>query len=73
MALSPTESQKELAELRMGVCNSCQHKETFAIVRCGLCGCPLGGKVYSPVPNACPAKKWEAVEKEFFEKKIAEN
>jgi hypothetical protein len=35
-----------------------------------LCACPLSGKVYSPVENACPANKWKLVDKEFFENNI---
>jgi len=29
--------------------------------------CPLAGKTYSPVQNACPAGKWGEVDKHFFE------
>jgi hypothetical protein len=26
---------------------------------CGKCGCPLKGKVYSPVEKSCPEGKWD--------------
>lgn len=64
---NPNEAQKELASLRMDICNECEHKQVIAITRCGLCGCPLGGKVYSPKQNACPAGKWDEIDKHFFE------
>lgn len=66
-AFNPSEAEKQLAALRMEICNSCEHKQKLGIVRCGLCGCPLHGKVHSPVQNACPAGKWGKVDKEFFE------
>jgi hypothetical protein len=66
-AFNPNEAQKELASLRMDICNGCEHKQVIAIIRCGLCGCPLAGKTYSPVQNACPAGKWGEVDKHFFE------
>ncbi len=69
-AFNPNEAQKQLASLRMEICDSCQHKQVIAFARCGLCGCPLSGKIYSPVENACPANKWQLVDKEFFENNI---
>jgi len=61
-AENPTPEQKLLAEQRMNVCDSCEHRDFIKILNvdtCGLCGCPLGKKVFSPAgPNACPSKKW---------------
>ena len=61
-AANPTPEQKLLAEQRTTVCSGCEHRsfnKTFNVNTCGLCGCPLSKKVFSPVgPNACPGKKW---------------
>lgn len=72
-AFNPDEAQKELASLRMDICDSCQHKQVIAFPRCGLCGCPLHGKVHSPVQNACPAGKWGEVDKHYFENRNKHN
>lgn len=62
-AANPTPSQKLLAEQRTAVCSGCEHRsfnKTFNVDTCGLCGCPLNKKVFSPAgPNACPGNKWE--------------
>ena len=57
-AADPTPEQKEIAEYRIKICGECPHKEA---VRCGLCGCPLQKKIFSPKPGpeACPDKRWE--------------
>jgi hypothetical protein len=66
-SFNPTESQKELATLRSEICAGCEHKQVIAFARCGLCGCPISGKIHSPVQNACPAGKWGEIDKHFFE------
>jgi ribosomal protein L37E len=62
-AANPTPEKKLLAEQRIAVCSGCEHRsfnKTFNVDTCGLCGCPLNKKVFSPAgPNACPGKKWE--------------
>lgn len=62
-AASPSPSQKLLAEQRTSVCETCEHRtynKLIGLHTCGLCGCPLNKKVFSPVgPNACPGNKWE--------------
>jgi ribosomal protein L37E len=62
-AANPTPEQKLLAEQRTVVCSGCEHRSfntTFNVNTCGLCGCPLSKKVFSPAgPNACPGNKWE--------------
>ncbi len=50
-AFNPNEAQKELASLRMDICNGCEHKQVIAITRCGLCGCPLAGKNAEELDN----------------------
>lgn len=62
-AANPSPAQKLLAEQRAIVCSGCEHRsfnETFNVNTCGLCGCPLSKKVFSPAgPEACPGNKWE--------------
>ena len=62
-AANPTPEQKLLAEQRTAVCDTCEHRtfsKVFNVDACGLCGCPLNKKVFSPIgPRACPGNKWE--------------
>ena len=63
-AANPTPEQKQIAEYRASVCDSCEHKTHVAAIAsfiCGKCGCPLSKKVFSPKPGpqACPLAKWE--------------
>lgn len=62
-AANPTPVEKEIAEYRSGVCDSCEHKtytKALNIYTCGLCECVLSKKVFSPAgPEACPDKRWE--------------
>jgi len=62
-AANPTPEQQQVAEHRLSICDSCEHKQFRTITRnfvCGACGCPLSKKVYSPKPGpqACPEAKW---------------
>lgn len=62
-AENPTEEQKLIAEHRITMCDKCPHKEynkVFGTFVCGLCGCPLNKKIFSPKPGeeACPDKRW---------------
>jgi ribosomal protein L37E len=61
-AANPTPEQKLLAEQRTATCDTCEHRsynKIFGDDTCGLCGCPLKKKVFSPAgPNACPGNKW---------------
>lgn len=62
-AAKPTPEQKEIAEYRASVCETCEHKKFKDLIKtyvCGACGCPISKKVYSPKPGpeACPKAKW---------------
>jgi hypothetical protein len=62
-AANPTPEQKEKAKKRLIICQSCEFKrenETLNIHYCGLCGCPLNKKIFTPVDGrtACPKGKW---------------
>jgi ribosomal protein L37E len=60
-AANPSPEQKLLAEQRTSICDGCEHKQyALKIYTCGLCGCPLSKKVFSPNgAKACPGNKWE--------------
>lgn len=62
-----TDKQKELALKRLEVCNGCDEMKTNSIniIICGNCGCPINKKIFSPVYNSCPLKKWEVSDKKY--------
>ena len=73
-SLKPTDKEKELAEKRLEICNSCPSKiETFKnhewSFRCGECGCPIKRKIFTMENDACPLNKWLEVEKDYFKSK----
>lgn len=59
IALDPNRDQAELAQERIQVCDTCENKKTDPYLHCGLCGCPLQGKIYTPVTKGCPDGRWE--------------
>lgn len=63
---NPNDEQAELATERIQVCNSCEHKRTEPYIHCGLCGCALKAKVFSPVKGACPAGKWNEIDEKLL-------
>lgn len=69
IAYNPTNEQNELAADRLEICSKCEHKvhnETLDLTLCGLCGCPLNKKAFSPKPNACDVGKWNSVDTKHF-------
>jgi hypothetical protein len=65
-ASNPTPESKALAERRAAVCNGCEfRKKNTTLIDfyyCGLCGCPLNKKIFSPIDlekNPCPENKWD--------------
>jgi len=61
---NPTPEQKAIAEYRAATCDECPHKtysKAFDVYTCGLCGCPLARKIFSPKPGqeACPDHRWK--------------
>jgi hypothetical protein len=49
---------KETAEKRMAICDSCEHlKEVLKMKTCSLCGCVMRIKTELKVA-ACPKGKW---------------
>lgn len=69
IAFDPNEEQAALAAERIKVCNDCEHKDIkIGISRCGMCGCLIKVKIFSPAENSCPAGKWEDIDKQFLNK-----
>lgn len=60
IARNPTEEQKEKAESRIKICNSCDFSSKILGAEiCNKCGCPLSKKIFSPRgPEECPEKFW---------------
>ncbi len=63
-AANPTPEEKEKAEKRISICDSCEENRVSEVLQyhyCGKCGCPLKKKIFSPLPGkeACPLEKWE--------------
>ena len=61
IGFNPTEEQQQRADQRIAVCNDCPYRKYNDVgdfYYCGQCGCPLKGKVYSPVEKSCPENKW---------------
>lgn len=55
-AANPSDEQLQTARERLSICHSCEHMVKDPFERCGKCGCPLKGKVFSN--NGCPVGKW---------------
>jgi ribosomal protein L37AE/L43A len=58
--LSPSEEQNTLAAARLTICDKCPKKKKnhVGIWTCSECGCVLKVKVFTPVKDGCPLKKW---------------
>ena len=70
VSFNPTDDQKELAEARLAICNTCPSLTTVRAIRgCTLCGCPISKKVFTQSENPCPDLKWAEVDKGKFNTK----
>lgn len=63
IAANPTDEQKEIAEKRIAICNTCEfsrYNKALDFHYCGECGCPLSKKIFTQGPgkDACPKQKW---------------
>jgi hypothetical protein len=65
---NPNDAQAELATERIQICNGCENKKTEPFIHCGLCGCALKSKIFSPVQGACPDNRWNEVDAKFLNK-----
>lgn len=63
---NPSNAQSELASERISICDACENKREVPFIYCEICKCPLKGKVFSTVIGACPAGKWNELDKEFL-------
>ena len=71
-----SEELKKLADDRFDICLECPSKQELFenkkwSFKCGECGCPLKGKVYTPKTyldkkGSCPLGKWKRVEDEYI-------
>lgn len=55
-----TDEQKEIADERMAVCQSCPNRSSDNLLNvevCDLCLCPLVAKIYTDESD-CPLQKW---------------
>lgn len=73
ISFQPNHEQAELASERILICDACEHKTLEPYVHCGLCGCALKAKIYTPKTfksegGSCPAKKWMWVEMDYLNK-----
>jgi hypothetical protein len=67
VSFKPAPWQEELANKRLDVCLKCEfRKEKIKGLKwsalCGKCGCPLSKKVFSPLYDPCPLKKWGSID-----------
>jgi uncharacterized paraquat-inducible protein A len=65
-AANPTEEEKQTAEKRAAVCQSCEYSrynQSLDLHYCGDCGCPIKKKIFSPLPNneACEKGMWSSI------------
>jgi hypothetical protein len=63
-AANPTPEQELIAGYRISICDGCPNKKYYKHIDthvCGLCGCPLDKKIFSPLPGeeACSDKRWK--------------
>ena len=59
-SINPTPEQKDIADYRSSICNSCEFRKKMIHFYCEKCGCPLEKKIFSPKgPEACPGNKWD--------------
>jgi hypothetical protein len=73
IAFNPNEAQAFLASERIQICDKCEHKKTTPVIHCGVCGCALKAKIFSPVVSACPKGKWEEVDKKHLSNQNNQN
>ncbi len=69
--------QKKLADDRFDICLECPSKKEIIkskqwSLKCGECGCPLKGKIYTyktykDKGGSCPLNKWKEVEDEHLQ------
>jgi hypothetical protein len=60
-SFGPTEEQSKEAERRLAICmKPCEHRRESVVFgyTCGMCGCPLGKKIFSSDPKPCPDNRW---------------
>lgn len=61
--INPSKEELELANKRIKVCNTCEHRKVLInfgqpIFKCELCTCPIKSLVYTEA-KTCPKGFWE--------------
>lgn len=67
-SFNPSEDEKQLAEKRLTVCNTCEFKgkNILLVDTCTKCGCPLSKKIFTSLDyTTCPLGKWDDLDREF--------
>lgn len=60
IAANPSQQDKEIAEERLKICNSCEFlKGDGLIPHCGVCHCPIKGLIFCPEKSICKKNKWK--------------
>tara|TARA_B110000977_G_scaffold197696_1_gene280874 strand:- start:871 stop:1131 length:261 start_codon:yes stop_codon:yes gene_type:complete len=68
ITFNPNDLQSELASQRIEICNGCEYKRTtLGMNTCGVCGCALKGKIFSPKVGACPKGKWNIIDQKMYD------
>ena len=71
-SFNPDKEERELAEKRYSICNTCEFnkKNLIGVETCNKCGCPLSKKVFTSLDyTTCPIGKWDDVNKDFIKNK----
>lgn len=68
---NPTEKQRNLAEERSKICESCPSRRTLTkklkiTTYCSECGCPIVKKIFTNSFNPCDLKKWQDVDSKYM-------
>lgn len=71
ISYNPTPMEKELAEKRLSICETCDaNKIVLKKLRktpiCTECTCPIHKKIFTPLKGRCPLKKWDTIEDEKY-------
>lgn len=71
-SLNPSDLMKDLSGERLEICLSCDKRREIIERRkwsayCQSCGCPINKKIFSPIFNSCPEKKWEFIDSKYLE------
>ena len=63
ISFNPNPKQRDIANERAETCKTCPHIKYYTHIdthMCGICGCPISSKIFSPQSGqkACPDSRW---------------